>query len=247
MIGISKRVGVLKYRNNKLIAVLIVIVTGMVIMVGSNLSIAEETMKNNKEGQVGNKIILIDAGHGGIDGGASSKDGTVEKDINLSIATKLKNSLQRIGYEVVMTREGAEPFSSGRTIRERYNEDLRKRCELKSSSNCVMFISIHLNHFSESKYYGAQVWYSSFKDSAMLAGITQNNLRVDLEPSNKRVQKPAKNLYKILRENDTMPSILVECGFLSNYEEEQRLKSDQYQQMIADSISKSIEEFYSKN
>ena len=239
--------GALKYRNNKLVAVLIVIFTGMAIMVGSNLSIVEETMKNNKEGKEGSKIILIDAGHGGIDGGASSKEGTVEKDINLSIATKLKKNLQRIGYEVVMTREeGAEPFSSGRTIRERYNEDLRKRCDLKSSSNCDMFISIHLNHFSESKYYGAQVWYSSFKDSAMLAGIAQNNLREDLEPSNKRVQKPAKNLYKILRENDTMPSILVECGFLSNYDEEQRLKSDQYQQMIAESISKSIGEFYNK-
>ena len=246
-IEINKRVGALKYRNNKLIAALIVIFTGMAIMVGSNLSIAEETMKNNKEIQVGNKIILIDAGHGGIDGGASSKDGTIEKDINLRIATKLKSSLQKLGYEVVMTRgEGEEPFSSGRTISERYNEDLRKRCDLKTSSNCNMFISIHLNHFSESKYYGAQVWYSSFKDSAMLAGIAQSNLKVDLEPSNKRVQKPAKNLYKILRENDTMPSILVECGFLSNYEEAQKLKSDQYQQLIADSISKSIGEFYSK-
>ena len=240
--------GALKYRNNKLVAVLIVIFTGMVIMVGSNLSIVEETMKINKEGQVGNKIILIDAGHGGMDGGASSKNGTVEKDINLSIATKLKKSLQRIGYEVIMTREeGAEPYSSGRTIRERYNEDLRKRCDLKISSNCDMFISIHLNHFSESKYYGAQVWYSSFKDSAMLAGIAQNNLKIDLEPSNKRIQKPAKNLYKILRENDTMPSIIVECGFLSNYEEEQKLKSDHFQQMIADSIIKSIGEFYSKS
>lgn len=237
--------GALKYRNNKLIAVVIVILIGMVGLLGSNLSIAKQTMKTNQEFQVGNKIILIDAGHGGMDGGTSSKDGTLEKDINLSIATKLKVSLQRIGYEVVMTREeGTELYSSDGTIRQRYNEDLRKRCDLKKSSNCAMFISIHLNHFSESKYSGAQVWYSSYKDSATLAGIVQKNLRMDLEPSNKRVQKPAKNLYKILREYDTMPSIIVECGFLSNYEEEQRLKSDQYQQKIADSINKSVGEFF---
>lgn len=235
----------MKYRNNKLIAVVIVIFAGMVGLLGSNLNFVKEAMKTNKELQAGDKIILIDAGHGGMDGGASSKSGTTEKDINLSIATKLKESLQKTGYKVVMTREvGTQLYSSGGTIRERYNEDLKKRCDLKKSSNCDMFISIHLNHFSESKYYGAQVWYSSYKDSTMLAGIAQKNLRIDLEPSNKRVQKPAKNSYKILREYDTMPSIIVECGFLSNYEEEQRLKSEEYQQKIADSISKSVGEFF---
>ena len=106
-----------------------------------------------------------------------------------------------------------------------------------------MFISIHLNHFTESKYYGAQVWYSNYKDSATLASIMQKNFRIDLDPSNKRVQKPAKNAYKILRENDNMPSVIVECGFLSNYEEEQKLKSEEYQEKIADSISKSVGEF----
>jgi N-acetylmuramoyl-L-alanine amidase len=241
-------VGALKYRNSKLIAVVIVIFSGMAILLGVNLSITQETMKNNKEFGVGKKIILVDAGHGGIDGGASSKNGTVEKDINLSIATKLKDSLQRIGYEVIMTREeDIEIRSNSGTIRERYNKDLRKRCDLKKSSNCDIFISIHLNHFSESKYSGAQVWYSNYKDSATLAGVAQKNLRVDLDPSNKRIQKPAKNLYKILREYDTMPSIIVECGFLSNYDEEQRLKTEQYQQKIADSISKSVEEFFSNS
>ncbi|MCB2290262.1 N-acetylmuramoyl-L-alanine amidase CwlD [Clostridium sp. CS001] len=235
----------MKYRNNKLIAVVIVIFAGMVGLLGSNLNFAKEAMKTNKELQVGDKIILIDAGHGGMDGGASSKSGTTEKDINLSIATKLKESLQKIGYKVVMTREvGTELYSTDGTIRQRYNEDLKRRCDLKKSSNCDMLISIHLNHFSESKYYGAQVWYSSYKDSITLAGITQKNLRVDLDPSNKRVQKPAKNSYKILREYDTMPGIIVECGFLSNYEEEQKLKSEEYQQKIADTIIKSVGEFF---
>ncbi|WP_268035353.1 N-acetylmuramoyl-L-alanine amidase CwlD [Clostridium tagluense] len=234
----------MKYRNNKLISIVIVIVVAMVSFMVVNLSFVKQTM-NNEKLQVGSKKILIDAGHGGMDGGTSSKNGTLEKNINLSIALKLKQKLQKLGYEVVMTREeDTGLYSRSGTIRESYTEDLKKRCNLKKSSNCDMLISIHLNYFTESKYYGAQVWYSNYKDSSILAAVTQKNLRIDLEPSNKRVQKPAKNAYRILRENDIMPSVIVECGFLSNYEEEQKLKSDEYQQKIAESISKSIGEFY---
>ncbi|GCD11269.1 N-acetylmuramoyl-L-alanine amidase CwlD [Clostridium tagluense] len=234
----------MKYRNNKSISIVIVIVVAMVSFMVVNLSFVKQTM-NNEKLQVGGKKILIDAGHGGMDGGTSSKNGTLEKNINLSIAIKLKEKLQKLGYQVVMTREeDTGLYSRSGTIRESYTEDLKKRCNLKKSSNCDMLISIHLNYFTESKYYGAQVWYSNYKESSILAAVTQKNLRIDLDPSNKRVQKPAKNAYRILRENDTMPSVIVECGFLSNYEEEQKLKSDEYQQKIAESISKSIGEFY---
>ena len=236
--------GALKYRNNKLIAIVIVIIVAMVSFIGVNLSLVKETM-NNEKLQNGSKKILIDAGHGGMDGGTSSKNGTVEKNINLSIAIKLKESLQKLGYEVVMTREDDTGlYSRTGTIRQRYTEDLNKRCDLKESSNCDMFISIHLNYFTQSKYSGAQVWYSNYSDSAPLASIVQKNLRLDLDPNNNRVQKPAKSAYKILRENDIMPSVLVECGFLSNYEEEQRLVSNEYQEKIAQSISNSIGEYY---
>lgn len=236
--------GVLKYRNNKLIAIVIVITLAMVSFMGINLRFVKETMIN-EELQGGSRVILIDAGHGGMDGGTSSKNGTVEKNINLSIAIKLKNSLQNTGYQVVMTREeDAGIFSTNGTIRERYKEDLKNRYDLKKSSNCDMFISIHLNYFTQSKYYGAQVWYSNYKDSLSLASTIQKNFRIDVDPSNNRVQKPAKNAYRVLRENDNMPSVIVECGFLSNYEEEQKLKSDEYQEKIAKSISKSVGEFF---
>jgi N-acetylmuramoyl-L-alanine amidase len=238
-------VGRLKYRNNKLTAIVVVIILAMTSFIGANISISKETMNTNRRLQIGNKKILIDAGHGGMDGGTSSKNGTVEKNINLSIAKKLKVALQKSGYEVIMTREDDTGlYLSSGTIRSKYMEDLRNRCNLKECTGCDMFISIHLNYFTQSKYYGAQVWYSEYKDSAILASVIQKNLREDLDASNKRVQKPAKNAYKILRENDNMPSVLVECGFLSNYEEEQKLKSDIYQEKIADSISKSIGEFY---
>jgi len=237
-------VGALKYWNNKLIASIMVIIVAMGSFILVNLNFVSKTMYNEKL-QIGVKKILIDAGHGGMDGGTSSKNGTVEKNINLSIAIKLKESLQKIGYEVAMTREEDTGFySNSGTIRARYTEDLKTRCDLKKSSNCDMFISIHLNYFTQSKYSGAQVWYSDYKDSGILAAIIQKNLRGDIEPTNKRVQKPAKNAYKILRENDNMPSVLVECGFLSNYEEEQKLKSNEYQEKIAETICKSIAEFF---
>ena len=223
---------------------MMVIIVGMGSFIGVNLSFAKETMNTSK----GNKKILIDAGHGGMDGGTSSQNGTVEKDINLSIAKKLKESLKKSGYEVVMTREeDTGAYSKSGTIRSNYNEDLKSRCDLKKSSNCDMLISVHLNYFSQSKYYGAQVWYSDYKDSVTLASTIQKNFRTDLDPNNKRIQKPAKNAYKLLRVNDNMPSVIVECGFLSNNEEEQKLKSDEYQGKIADSISKSVGEFFKSN
>jgi len=234
-------VGALKYGSNRLIAVVVVIILGIGSFIGVNISLAQETINVNK----GNKRILIDAGHGGMDGGTSSKNGTVEKNINLSIVKKLKERLEKSGYEVIMTRdEDVGLYSKSGTIRQRYIEDLKNRCDLKKTSNCEMLISIHLNYFPESKYYGAQVWYSSYKDSASLATLIQNNFRNDLDTTNKRVQKPAKTAYRLLRENDNMPSVIVECGFLSNAEEEQKLKSDEYQEKIAGSITKSVGEYF---
>lgn len=231
----------MKYTNNRLVAVVVVIILGMVSFIGVNIGLADEAMSINN----GTKTILIDAGHGGMDGGTSSKNGTVEKDINLSIAKKLKVSLEKAGYKVVMTREeDSGLYSNNVTIRQRYIEDLKKRCDLKKSSNCDILISIHLNYFTQSKYYGAQVWYSNYKESATLANLIQTNLRVELDPSNKRVQKPAKNAYKLLREHDVMPSVIVECGFLSNDEEEKKLKNDEYQRKIANSLSKSVGDFF---
>jgi len=234
--------GELRYRNNKLIAIVIVISLGIVSLIGVNLGLAKNTLNTNP---VSGKKILIDSGHGGMDGGTSSKNGTVEKDINLSVAKKLKASLQKSGYQVVMTREDdTDLYSTKGTIRERYREDLKNRVDLKQSSSCDMFVSIHLNYFTESKYYGAQVWYSSYKDSALFAGILQKNLKADLDVNNKRVPKAAKTSYKILRENDDMPSVIIECGFLSNLDEEQKLKTNEYQEKISSSISKSIGEYF---
>jgi N-acetylmuramoyl-L-alanine amidase len=191
------------------------------------------------------KVILIDPGHGGMDGGTVSKRGTLEKNINLSIALKLRTVLNSAGYAVVMTRE--EDKGLYRTIypveKMKY-EDLTNRCNLKRDSNCDLFISVHQNDFAEQKYSGAQVWYCKSDKSKLLAQIIQRNLNKDLKNNNKREEKYSGNAYKILRCHCTIPSIIVECGFLSNHKEDIQLSDEKYQQMIAESIGESINQFF---
>lgn len=218
------------------------------MLIGVNLINLSETVYcadkdiNKSENK---KIILIDPGHGGIDGGAVGKDGTLEKDINLKISMKLKTELERNGYAVVMTREtDKDLYSEGGTIRKKKVEDLSERCKLKNESNCNMFISIHLNMFPQRKYYGAQVWYSNNEESKKLAQLLQFNIKSNIDKSNNRIEKPAKQSYKVLRCTDTIPSVIIECGFLSNECEREKLKTESYQQIIANSICNSIINYY---
>lgn len=192
----------------------------------------------------GQYIILIDPGHGGIDGGAVSKTGTLEKDINLQISLKLKEKLQNQKYKIFMTREADEGlYDKGRTVREKKVQDLNKRVKMKEETGCNIFISIHQNMFPQAKYKGSQVWYASNEDSKLLAEITQESLQTNVDQTNKRQCKPAGNMYKILRNDDKCSSIIVECGFMSNYEEEQLLKNDAYQQKIVDAIVKAVDKY----
>jgi N-acetylmuramoyl-L-alanine amidase len=193
----------------------------------------------------GKKTIMIDPGHGGIDGGAVSKNGTIEKDINLKISLKLKKQFEDKGIIVLVTREKDEGlYSDTGRIRDKKNEDLQNRCSMKGKVSPDVFISIHLNMFQQSQYYGAQVWYSKEGEEAVLAHIIQQNFIKDLDNSNNRREKCAKGAYKLLRCHENVPSILIECGFLSNSNEEEKLKSDTYQEKIAVSIANSLEEFF---
>ena len=192
------------------------------------------------------KIILIDPGHGGIDGGAKSKNGTIEKDINLEIALKLRDTLEENGYKVFMTRDSdVGLYDKGKSIKEKKREDLKKRTELKVETNCDIFISIHENMFPQEKCFGAQVWYASNEDSEKLANMVQNYIKETLNDGNKRVAKPAGEAYLILRDKYEGASILVECGFSSNGQEESKLKTDTHQQLIVDGIVKAVDEYFS--
>jgi len=183
-------------------------------------------------------IILIDPGHGGIDGGAKSKNGTIEKNINLLIATKLKRELENAGYLVYMTREEDSQLDSKKV------KDLNARCQMKKDTKCDMFISIHQNMFPQASCFGAQVWYASNDNSKILAENIQNSLKETVNDNNKRIPKAAKEQYRILRDGYEGASVLVECGFLSNNVEEQKLKSDEHQDKIVKGIINGVNKYF---
>lgn len=231
-------------KNFKLISICCVIFICVFLMIGVNYSKVVHTVNAKKT----TKVILIDPGHGGVDGGAVSKNGIIEKNITLSIGLKLKEVLEKRNYEIMMTREtDTGLYSENKTIRQKKNEDLNNRCKMKAESGCDMFVCIHMNIFEQSKYYGAQVWYSNNEESKKIAGIIMQNFKERLDETNKRKEKPAGNSVKVLRCNDSMPGVLIECGFLSNPKEEALLKTDEYQQKIAELIADSIDKYYENN
>lgn len=189
------------------------------------------------------KVIIIDAGHGGIDGGAVSKNGVSEKDINLSIAKKLMGYLETGGYTCIMIREVDEGlYSSEGRIRNKKRADLRARREIIQKEKADLFLSIHLNAFPQTQYYGAQVFYQNGDvSSGLFAKCVQDELRNILNRGNHRLEK-ASDSYYILKENK-IPSILIECGFLSNPEEEKLLQDEKYQSKIAIAIYSGIEKY----
>jgi N-acetylmuramoyl-L-alanine amidase len=194
--------------------------------------------------EIDSKLILIDAGHGGMDGGAVSRRGTIEKHINLSISLKVRDKLKNLGYEVIMTRdEDKGLYTQHKDVNRMKREDLNNRCKLKRDSNCDLFISLHQNYFNQSDCHGSQVWYSRNDESKRFAHIIQENLKKDLG-NNSREEKEAKDAYKILRCYTNIPSVIVECGFLTNPIEEEKLIAEEYQDAIAKSIVKSIEEYF---
>lgn len=193
------------------------------------------------------KTILIDPGHGGMDGGAKSKNGTIEKNINLEISKELKNLLEKEGYKVYLTREEDVSLDEIKgSVKKKKVDDLNRRCEMKKETNCDMFLSIHLNMYSDSRSKGAQVWYSDFPKSRELAEALHESFRANLDKSNARLPKSAGRQYKILRDKYENPSVIVECGFLSNPKEEALLKTTEYQQKIAESIAKGIKTYYDR-
>lgn len=192
-------------------------------------------------------VIIVDAGHGGFDGGASTDDGVAEKGINLNIALYLKEYLNFFGFQVVMTRDtDTSTEDEGlSTIRSRKSSDLHNRMTLMKETENAVFVSIHQNHFSMSKYSGAQVFYSKnfSEESSELAQSIQESIVYFIQPQNKRQIKPCgTSVYLIY--NAVKPAVLVECGFLSNPEEAEKLKTENYQKQVAFSIATGILNYY---
>lgn len=194
------------------------------------------------------KTVVIDAGHGGPDGGAVADDGTCEKNINLNIAYCLKSLCVASGYKAVLTRKTDELICDDKTasLREQNVSDLHNRLDIAESYSNNIFVSIHLNKFEDGRYWGAQTFYSPNNgDSKVLSDLILENITNSIQPDNIRKSKEMDSSVYIIY-NATMPAVLVECGFLSNADELKLLKSDKYQQKLAFCIWCGINDYYLK-
>ena len=188
------------------------------------------------DGRVRLGTVLIDPGHGGFDGGTVAEDGTLEKHLNLAVSLYLRDLLHVCGVAVEMTRQtdvGLETDFSA-TVRNKKASDMRRRLAMYEEASLV--ISVHQNHFSQSKYSGTQVFYSAnHPDSAVLAEDIRSAVVEWIQPQNTRELKKATDSIFLLT-HTTTPAVLVECGFLSNEEERNKLKTPAYQQQLAFAI-----------
>ena len=196
-----------------------------------------------------NKVVVIDAGHGYPDGGAVGINGSIEKDINLAIAKKVQSLLEESGCIVVMTRadDNAVVENLDEKIRNIKRADLKNRRDMRDNSSADAFVSIHMNKFPDSSLTGAQVFYAGKTDeSKRLGECIQSELITIADPKNKRVSKKADNSIFILKDA-TVPSVIVECGFLSNAKEEALLNDSTYQEKIAWGIYSGVQKYFNES
>lgn len=182
--------------------------------------------------------VCIDPGHGGYDGGAVGREsGTMEKTINLQLAKTLEQQLENEGATVVLTRDRDIALADAGSERKR--RDLKARVD--SAQGADLFLSLHMNEYPDRSQSGPQVFYTEgAENSRLLAGAIQSSMNKVLSPA--RARSAHAGDYYVLREQ-SLPAVLVECGFLSNKEEEQKLLTEEYRQMVAQSILKGILEY----
>ncbi len=223
-------------------AIEIIMVALMFISIGSSVGyVLPKKAASNTVNNTVKETIVIDAGHGGIDPGKVGINNALEKDINLKIALMLKDILTEKGYNVVLTRDGDYGLY-GENDSNKKNVDMKKRCEIISKANPSLVVSIHQNSFSDEKVKGAQVFYYKHSDKGeKLAATIQKSLCENINNGNTRTHKSNDNYYLLL--NTKCPTVIVECGFLSNWEEATLLLTDEYGQQIANAVGMGIIQF----
>lgn len=208
---------------------------GILLFGGAYVKRIEQEQAAYTMGQENNTpIVVIDAGHGGIDPGKVGVNDALEKEINLNIAMRLKDLLEQNDITVVMTREEDKDLAS-ENASSRKNEDLRARVQLIAETAPVAVVSIHQNSYPEEDVDGAQVFYYSGSEEGKLLGtIIQEQLKSEIDDENHRVAKANKDYYLLKRSSS--PAVIVECGFLSNYKEAELLVTEEYQEKLAFAI-----------
>lgn len=188
--------------------------------------------------------IIVDPGHGDPDGGAVSCTGVFESGINLQISRRLQDLLHLLGYDTMMTRTTASSvYTQGDTIGEKKGSDLKERVRMVNGVDDGILLSIHQNHYSDSRYSGAQMFWADTEGSRTLAETLQSAFVAHLNPGSNRAAKKCQGIY--LMEHVECPAVLVECGFLSNPAEEANLRDGEYQKRICCVIVSALSEFLS--
>lgn len=201
-------------------------------------TIAESTPIERKH------CIVVDAGHGGVDGGATSCTGVLESKFNLSIAQRLNDLLSFLGYDTKMVRtEDISVYTSGETIAQKKISDLKERVRIINETPNSVLLSIHQNHYPDAKYKGAQVFYAGTDKSQQLAKELQSAFGATINPGSRRSEKKSSGVY--LMEHIDRPGVLIECGFLSNPVEEAALRTEEYQKKICCVIAATVSQFLS--
>lgn len=194
---------------------------------------------------VSEKVVILDAGHGSPDEGAESKNGTTEAKINLNIVLKIQQLLEQSGCTVILTRsdENAIYDLNSKTLKEKKISDIHNRVKIGNESSADIFVSIHLNKINEGQYYGWQTFYNSKNEkSKELAKKIQNNLNDAIQKENKRIEMKLDSVY--IMKHVEIPISIVECGFLSNPQEEKELTQDSYQNRLAWGIYNGIISYF---
>ena len=225
-IKIIKKASVLKISGFLLI---------IVLLLGISIGFEEVyVFKNISE----KPCVIVDAGHGGTDAGASGADGTLEKDLNLDVSKHINELLKFMGYEVLMTRETDDSTDSGdRFIKK---SDMLNRMKIIEKRKDAVYIGIHMNKFSQTQYWGAQIFYSkNHEKSEQLAKNIQESVVKLIQPDNDREIKKSPNDVFILKKA-SIPAVIVECGFLSNKKELELLKTEEYRGKMAYAISMGV-------
>ena len=205
-----------------------------------SVQVVSATTKSREE----RPVVVIDAGHGGNDPGKVGVDGSLEKDINLQIATKLKWYLEQSDIDVVMTRE-SDIGLYGEGDSRKKTADMKKRCDIIEENNADLVVSIHQNSYHEEEVSGGQVfYYKSSEKGKKLAEILQERFTYVLGDENRRLAKANGNYYLLLHVK--CPIVIVECGFLSNRKEALLLQEEDYQDRMAWTIHMGILEYLNK-
>lgn len=246
---------VLISKKNILFVVLLLLMSITILSIGLTVNYSKPVTADGKKAPAEGvapaaRTVILDAGHGGEDPGAvSDYSGLKEKDVNLNIVMLLKRLMEKDNYKVILTRDSDRLVytTESNNIIQKRREDLTRRKGIMDDSSADLVVSVHLNKFPQAQYHGAQVFFPPKSDtSKKLADEIQNAIRLNVDNANDRVALVKKDPIMILKNLKTT-TVIVECGFLSNVDEEKKLAAEDYQNKLASAIKKGIDSYYKKD